>query len=134
MKSNMFLVASLLILVGMGAITVSCKKEQVAKYRKAEMCVSETNAKDGGDDEDPIIRGKVKKHSFEPVDSAFVETITYGTNIRVGADYTDELGDFVQLVEKGIYYFKVTIPGESTPYVTDTIHVNEDVEVTIFVN
>lgn len=133
MKSNMFLIASLLILVGMGAITVSCKKEKVPPC-KAKMATINSTPKDGGDDEDPIIRGKVKKHSFEPVDSAFVETITYGTNIRVGADYTDELGDFVQLVEKGIYYFKVTIPSESTPYVTDTIHVNEDVEVTILVN
>lgn len=37
MKKHNFMLASLLILVGMGAITVSCKKEQVIKSRKAQV-------------------------------------------------------------------------------------------------
>ena len=99
------------------------------------MTSCETNVKDGGeDDEDPIIQGKVKKHNFDPVDDAFVETMTAGTNVRVGSVYTNDLGEFVQQVVAGIYYFKVTVPGESTPYVTDTIHVTKDREVTIFVD
>ena len=125
-------IAALAILMG-GAITVSCKKEQCAKYRKAK--ITTIQAKDGGDDdEDPVIRGKVKKHSLSPVDSAYVETITYGSNVSIGAEYTDNLGRFDQKADSGIYYFRVTVPGISTPYVTDTVHVNKDIEVTIFVD
>lgn len=126
-------IATLAILVGMGAITVSCKKEQCTKYRKAGLTVVQT--KDGGDDdEDPVIRGKVKKHNLTPVNGAYVETMAYGTNARIGGVYSDSLGDFVQTVSKGTYYFVVSVPHQSTPFVTDTLHVEEDSEVTIFVD
>ncbi len=125
-------IAALTLLIALGAITVSCKKEQCVKHQKAQLTT--VQVKDGGDDdEDPVIRGKVKKNSLE-VDSAYVETMTYLTNLRVGAVYTDENGDFEQRVEKGVYYFKVTLPGYSTPYITDTVHVNNDIQVNITIN
>lgn len=133
MRKNRMMVASVVILIGMGAIIVSCKKEQGAKYRKAQLTT--TQAKDGGDDdEDPVIRGKVKKHSLAVVGGALVQTMTYGTNVQVGTVYTDSLGEFEQQVASGIYYFKVTVPGNSVPFATDTVHVSKDIEVTIFVD
>lgn len=122
------------VIVVLGAITTSCKKDQYANNRKAELTV--VHAKDGGDDdEDPVIRGKVKKKAnSQVIANAQVETMTYGTNVRVGSVYTDSLGDFAQQVTSGIYYFKVTPPGFSTPYVTDTVHVTKDIQVTIEVD
>lgn len=129
----MTMIAALAI-VGMSAITVSCNKETCAKYRKAN--VQTVPVKDGGgdDDEDPVIRGKVKKSNNSVVVNASVETMTYGTNASVGTVYTDSLGEFQQKVDAGIYYFKVIAPGETIPYVTDTVHVNKDVQVTITVD
>jgi hypothetical protein len=120
------------MLIGMGAITISCKKEQPAQRLKAQMTTAQ--AKDGGDDdEDPVIRGKVKKNNLA-LFGAEVETVTYGTNVRIGSVYTDSLGEFAQHVSKGTYYFKVTVPGFSTPYVTDTVSVTKDTEVNISVD
>ena len=135
MKRHNYLVASLVILIGMGAITVSCKKECNKKNRKAQIVTCEGVTRDGGgDDEDPIIQGKVKKQNFTPVDTAFVETMAYGSNIRVGTDYTNNLGEFEQKVDAGIYYFRITPFGESTPFVTDTVHVADDIQVTIIID
>ncbi len=129
------MIASLLILVGMGAITVSCKKEENTKFRKAKITSCDLNNKDGGeDDDDPIIRGRVKKRNNLVVYNAHVETMTYLSNVKVGDQYTDSLGEFQQTVTIGKYYFKVTVPGVSTPYVTDTIHVNADRNVNIIVD
>lgn len=128
------MIASLLILVGMGAITVSCRKEENTKFRKAKITSCESNNKDGGeDDDDPIIRGRVKKRNNSVVDSAHVETLTYLSNVKVGDQYTDDAGEFEQTVTIGKYYFRVTVPGVSTPYITDTIHVNADrnIEITV---
>jgi hypothetical protein len=60
--------------------------------------------------------------------------MVYGTNVRAASVYTNSLGEFDEQVPAGIYYFKVTVPGISTPYVTDTVHVSKDMEVTIYVD
>lgn len=131
MKTNKFMIASLLILVGMGAITVSCKKENVTK-RKAEIIVENDPEKTGGD-HDPIIRVRVKKkNTLVPVDNALVGTYTYGTNEQVNEGYTNSLGEYDRQVPEGIYYFQVTVSGMD-PLVTDTIHVNTDVQPTILI-
>lgn len=127
------MLASLLILVGMGAITVSCKKEQVIKSRKAQVEV--VTLKDGGeDDDDPIIQGRVKKkHNFAPIDNAYVETIAYSSDNTIRTSYTDSDGAFEHQVPASIYYFRVTVPGESTPIITDTVHVSSNSSVTILI-
>jgi hypothetical protein len=133
MKTNNFMIASLLILIGMGAITVSCQKGK-ANFRKAKLVTEYANEKTGGD-EDPIIRVRVKKkNSFAPVDSAFVETIDYESNMQVNSGYTNALGESKQQVPTGIYYFKVTVPRNSIQYITDTVHVHADIETTILVD
>ena len=126
------MIATLLILVGMGAITVSCKKENVTK-RKAEMITEAVPEKTGGD-QDPIIRVRVKKkNTLAPVDNAYVETYAYGTNLQVNDGYTNASGEYDRQVPAEIYYFQVTVKG-GTPVVTDTIHVRTDVQATILVD
>lgn len=126
------MIASLLILVGMGAITVSCRKENITS-RKAEMIVENCLEKTGGD-HDPIIRVRVKnKNTLAPVDSARVKTYDYVTNRRVNDGYTNSSGEYDLQVLSGIYYFQVTVTG-GTPVVTDTIHVHTDVQATILVD
>ena len=126
------MIASLLILVGMGAITVSCKKEEV-RSRKAPIVVESDPEKTGGD-EDPIIRVRVKKkNSLAPVDSAGVVTYEYGTDLLMNHGYTNSSGEYDRQVPSGIYYFQVTVKGED-PVVTDTIHVHTDVQTTILVD
>ena len=134
MKRHNHLLATFLILVGMGAITVSCEKEESTKFRKAKIVAHDSKEKGGEDDEDPIIRGKVRKHNLTPIDSAYVETIGYSSNSKIGDAYTNTAGEFEQKVPIGIYYFRVTVPGNSTPFVTDTIHVHSDTNVDIFVD
>lgn len=125
------MIASLLILVGMGAITVSCKKENVTK-RKAAIITENDPEKTGGD-HDPIIRVRVKKkNTLAPIDNAYVQTYTYGTNVQINDGYTDSLGEYDRQVPTGIYYFQVTVSG-GDPVVTDTIHVNADVLATILI-
>lgn len=132
MKSNKFMIASLLILVGMGAITVSCKKENVTN-RKAKIIIENDLEKTGGD-HDPIIRVRVKKkNTLAPVDNALVGTYTYGTNEQINEGYTNSSGEYDRQVPAGIYYFQVTVSG-GTPVVTDTIHVHADVQPTILVD
>ncbi|WP_343637088.1 hypothetical protein [Fluviicola sp.] len=132
MKTNKFMIASLLILVGMGALTVSCKKEEV-KSRKAQIIVENDPEKTGGD-HDPIIRVRVKKkYTLVAVDSAGVETYEYGTNQQINHGYTNSSGEYDREVASGIYYFRVTAPG-GEPLVTDTVHVHDDVQVTVLVD
>ena len=134
MKTNKFMIASLLILLGMGAITVSCKKENVTK-RKAQI-IAENDLEKTGGDHDPIIRVRVKKRStLIPLDSADVETYTYSTDLLVNDGYTNSLGEYDRQVAAGIYYFRVTPRGGSSS-LTDTIHVhdNDDVQKTILVD
>lgn len=134
MYQNKFLIASLLILIGMGAITVSCDKDKTYA-KKAKLIVECSPEKDGGeDDEDPIVQGKVKKPSGLAIDSASVKTVAYNTNIIVASTYTNSTGDFTQKVDAGIYYFSVLVPGETVPFITDTIHVYKDKQVTIIVD
>lgn len=131
MKTNKFMIASLLILVGMGAITVSCKKENVTK-RKAEIITEHDLEKTG--DQDPIIRVRVKKkNTLAPVDNAHVGTYAYGTNTQINVGYTNSSGEYDRQVPEGIYYFQVTVGG-GDPVVTDTIHVHTDVQPTILVD
>lgn len=127
------MLASLLILVGVGAITVSCKK-QVVKNHKTQVEV--VTSKDvGEDDEDPIIQGRVKKkHSLSVIDDAYVETISYTTNEIARASYSDDDGEFEHQVPVDVYYFRVTVPGESTPFITDTVTINENSIVTILID
>lgn len=134
MKNHKFMIASLLILVGMGAITVSCKKEQSVKNRRAQVEV--VTLKDGGeDDDDPIIQGRVKKkHSLSAIDNAYVETITYSTEKVVNASYSNNEGGFEHRVPVNMYYFRVTVPGQTTPFITDTVRINENSMVTIFID
>jgi hypothetical protein len=131
MQRNKILLASLLILIGVGAITISCEKEKTANLQRAR--ISASRQKDGGDnDEDPVIRGKVKKNNL-PISGALVETIDRDTKVRVGSAATNDLGEFTQHVAKGTYFFRVTIPGFSIPYVTDAVSVDKDTEVRITV-
>lgn len=126
------MIASLLILIGMGAITVSCRKDKT-NSRKAELITQSDDEKSG--DEDPIIRVRVKKkQSLIPVGGALVETMTYGTDVRVNSGYTDSLGQYDRQVPPDVYYFKVTVSGNVTPYVTDTVRVNQDTQATILVD
>ena len=129
------MIASLLILIGMGAITISCEKQKTA-FRKAQLILENSNnPKTGDDDDDPIIHGKVKKkNNLAPVDGALVGTYVYGTDTVINSQYTDDLGEFTEQVKNGIYYFKVTVPGSSSPYVTDTFSINQDKQVTILVD
>jgi|GEM_PF-2937056 len=132
MKTTKLMIASLLILVAMGAITVSCEKAKTTT-RKAALLVDNSCEKTGGD-EDPIIRVRVKKkNTFVPIYNAFVETMSYVTGTGVNSGYTDSLGEYDKKVTAGIYYFKVT-PAGGTTSITDTVHVNNNVQVTILVD
>lgn len=135
MNTNKFMIASLLILIGMGAIAVSCEKHKPA-FRKAQLILENSNApKTGDDDDDPMIQGKVKKkHNLAPVDGALVGTYIYGTDAVINTQYTDNLGEFTETVKSGTYYFKVTVPGSSLPYVTDTFSISQNKQVTILVD
>jgi len=126
------MIASLLILVAMGAITVSCEKAKTS-VNKAALLVDDSCEKDGGD-EDPIIRVRVKKkNTFVPVNNAYVETMSYATGLSVNTGFTNTLGHYDNSVAAGIYYFKVTPSGGSTS-ITDTVHVNKDIVATILVD
>ena len=126
------MIASLLILVGMGAITVSCKKENITS-RKAEVIVEDCLEKTGGD-QDPIIRVRVKnKNTLAPVDSARVRTYAYGTNRLINDGYTNSSGEYDRQVPSGIYYFRASVTGWS-PVVTDTVRVRTDVQATILLD
>ena len=130
MKSG--ITSAMAIFVALGAITMSCEKEQLkpAKERKVKTTTEQT--KDGGDDDDdPVIRGKVKKSNGLAVNNASVETLTYGTNVSIGTTYTNTTGDYSQKVSAGIYYLKVTNPSSGIPVYTDTVHVNHDVTVNV---
>lgn len=135
MKSNIFLIASLLILVGMGAITVSCEKQKTA-FKKAQLVADNNNTpKTGDDDDEPIFQGKVrKKIGLTTVGGARVETYEYGTNNKIGTQYTYDPGEFTQQVKKGTYYFKVTVPDDSNLYITDTLSIHQNMQVTILVD
>jgi len=126
------IISSLVMLIALGATTVSCEKEQLVKKHEGDISTGPTRT--GDDDEDPVIRGKVKKSNFTPVDSAHVETMVYGTNAKFGSVYTNSLGEYEQKVTAGIYYLKVTNPNSGIPVYTDTIHVSSDREVNVIAN
>lgn len=134
MKSNTFLIASLLILIGMGAIATSCEKQK-ATVKKAQLVIDHTNPKTGDDDDDPILQGKArKKIGFAAVIGAKVETFEYGTNTRVGVTFTDSVGDFSQQVKKATYYFRVSELGVGESHITDPISVTQDTSFTILID
>ena len=112
---------------------MSCEKEQL----KPTECKGKTtieHTKDGGDDDDdPVIRGKVKnKNSLVVIPGAGVETCSYPAGITVATKVTDSLGDFEEQIPVGIYYFKITPVGGST-VTTDTIRVNKDMNFTLYI-
>lgn len=117
------------MVLGIGVMAVSCEKEEITPVKGQKATTG--FAKIGDDDEDPVIRGKVKKSNFTPVDSAHVETMVYGTNARLGSVYTNSLGEYTQKVTAGIYYLKVTNPNSGIPVYTDTMHVSSDREVNV---
>lgn len=122
--------ATLAILLGMGAITVSCQKEE-RTVKKAKVTANQCVYKTGDeDDEDPVIQGRVRKKNLSPINNAQVETFAYG-GLLAGTKYTDSSGYFTQRVNAGIYYFRITPPSSSVTYVTDTISVTGPTMVTI---
>ena len=128
------MIASLFILIGMGAITVSCEKHKPA-FKKARLIVETNNPKTGDDDDEPIIHGKVKKKvGLAGVSGAKVVPFAYGTNDSLPAVFTDSSGEFTKQVKKGTYYFKVMVPGVTSPYVTDTFPVYQNTSATILVD
>lgn len=129
---NSGIVAALGMLLTLGGTAASCKKIQSEPASKAQI-ITEHLKIGGDDDEDPVIRGKVKKSNFSAVENASVETVTYGSNAIVDTAYTDSQGEFVQKTAAGIYYFRVTVPGGS-PENTDTIHLSTDRDIQIIVN
>lgn len=134
MKSNKFLIASLLILIGMGAITTSCEK-QIAPVKKAQVISNKCTPKTGDDDDDPILQGKLrKKVGFAAVIGAKVETFEYGTNTRVGVTFTDSVGDFTQQVKKATYYFRIGELGVGESYITDPVSISQDTSLTILID
>lgn len=134
MKTNKFLIASLLILIGMGAITTSCEKQK-ATFKKAQLIINNNAPKTGDDDDDPIIQGKVKKKTGHAnLNGTRVDTYEYGTNVRVETKFTDTAGDFTEQIKQGTYYFKVVLPGSSSQFITDTFPVYQNTSVTILVD
>lgn len=131
------MIASLLVLTGIAMSAVSCRKESINRsgsFLKAEV-KTEYSLEKNDPDEEPYIRVRVKKkNSFTPVNNANVETFAYGTNVRFSSYFTDSAGEVRQTVPIGTYYFHITLPGTSIPYVTDTIHVNKDVTANVFVD
>ena len=132
MKSSNIMLASLLILIGVGAITVSCRKQQFNCKAKVEI----TPVKNGGeDDDDPIIQGRVKKkHNLSPIAGAYVETISYSSDSVVRSSYSNDEGEFKQQVPANTYYFRVTIPGGSKQFITDTVGINANSLVEIVID
>jgi hypothetical protein len=126
---NSGIFTALAMVLGIGVMAVSCEKEEITPVKGQKATTG--FAKIGDDDEDPVIRGKVKKSNFTPVDSAHVETMVYGTNARLGSVYTNSLGEYTQKVTAGIYYLKVTNPNSGIPVYTDTMHVSSDREVNV---
>lgn len=126
------MIATLVILIGMGAITISCKKDRRV-IRKAELIVENGyEYRLGEDDEDPVIQGRVKKKkSLAPVDSTFVETISNATKNTIMSSYTNNQGEFTHQVPADTYYFRITIPGEPVPFITDTVRVTTNKRVLI---
>jgi len=123
MKSG--IITAMAIVLSIGGMTMSCEKEQLKPEEKVK--TSNGQAKDGGDDDDdPVIRGKVKKSNGLAVDNASVETFEYGSDDKLGTVYTDELGDYGYKVPPGIYYLKVTNPNSNIAVYTDTVHVHDD--------
>jgi hypothetical protein len=75
-----------------------------------------------------------KRLGLAPVSGAQVETYEYNTNNKIGTQYTSDPGEFTQQVKSGIYYFKVTVPNDSSLYVTDTFSIHQNKQVTILVD
>lgn len=117
-----------------GAIITSCTKKQVG-VTTAKVIIEENHEKTGGDDEDPILRIRVKKkNGLSAVGGAHVDVVTYSTDVRVGSGNTNDSGEFDQQVPVGTYYLDVTVVGTSTPYHTDAFYVDADKQVTVLVD
>lgn len=96
-----------ILLMGLGGMAVSCQKEQIVKN---EATSKEVGVNRVGEDEDHMIKGKVKKSNQLPVNKAIVETFDCETNLKIAETFTNGYGDFEQQVPAGVYYLKVTNP------------------------
>lgn len=101
-----FKVVALIMLVGTVGMAVSCQKEQIVKNES----VSTKSETVKTIDEDPLIKGKVKKSNQMPVVRARVETYDYVTDLKIAETYTDIYGVYEQKVPFGLYYLKFTNP------------------------
>lgn len=128
---NFKMMMTLVILIGMGAITASCNKETPAVKKATMKAVGDMSKTGDEDDEDPVIQGKVRKKNLTPIDNALVETIAYGSVTVAGSTHTDSTGSFTQRVKTGVYYFRITPQGSTTKYVTDTVNVSGNTTVII---
>lgn len=101
-----FKVVALLMLIGTVGMAVSCQKEEIVKNENAskEVVTLKVN------DDDPSIKGKVKKSNQLPVNKALVEVFDCETNTKIAETFTNGYGDFEQRVPVGVYYLKVTNP------------------------
>lgn len=98
---------ALILLMGLGGMAVSCQKEQIVKNQT----VSAENGEVRLNDEDPLIKGKVKKSNQTPVNKAIVETFDCETNMKIAETFTNGYGEFEQRVPaEGVYYLRVTNP------------------------
>lgn len=99
---------ALILLMGLGGMAVSCQKEQLVKNPSMEQPEVVTVKVI---DEDPAIKGKVKKTNQMPVNKAIVETFDCQTNMKIAETFTNGYGEFEQRVPaEGIYYLRVTNP------------------------
>lgn len=113
---------ALILLMGLGGMAVSCQKEQIVKNPGTEQSgLVATRVID----EDPAIKGKVKKSNQMPVNKALVETYDALLNIKIAETYTNGYGDFTQRVPIGVYYLKVTNPDTGNSVYTTKLRENE---------
>lgn len=94
------------MLMSVSGMVVSCQKEQIVKNETASAEVGTTKVID----EDPAIKGKVKKSNQMPVNKAIVEVFNCETNMKVAETFTNGYGDFEQRLPVGVYYLRVTNP------------------------
>lgn len=125
-----FKVVALVMLVGTIGMAVSCQKEQIVKQ---ETVSTEVGVVKVGEDDDLMIKGKVKKSNQSPVFGAQVETYNYMTKVKVAETFTNHLGIYEQKVPTGLYYLKVTNPNSgnvvySSVLRIDTINLLNDLD------
>lgn len=120
------------MLIGTVGMAVSCQKEQIVK-NQATSAESNT-AKLGGDAEDPIVKGKVKKSNQMPVNKALVEVFDCEANLKVAETYTNGYGDFEHKVHAGVFYLKVTNPDSGNTIYTGKMRIDSTTVLEVIVD